>query len=96
MFKKIFNKWNNIDFCPKCKCKETIDIPKDYINWQVCEEEIRCANCNDLLDYWAYGYSQAMRTRTEQLHYVWYHSKISWSNIKMTFYILFHKDIIMR
>jgi hypothetical protein len=54
IIKRLFNKWNTINRCPKCGCRLTIEHPLDYINYMVCESEIRCVNCNELLDFWAW------------------------------------------
>lgn len=94
MFKKIFSKWNKIDRCPKCGCRSTTEHPLDYINYMVCESEIRCTNCNELLDFWAYGSSQAIRTRTGQLHYIWSGKNPFYQKFFGSFVVIFgQKDI---
>lgn len=71
IFKRLFDKWNIIDYCPKCGCKETKSIVKDRIDHIICEEETRCAKCDYLIDFWVYGHSASINKRTEQLRFIW-------------------------
>ena len=48
--------------CWKCGCEEIKSIDRDWIavldngTGPITEYESRCAACNELLGYWAYGY----------------------------------------
>jgi hypothetical protein len=44
--------------CYKCGSKNIKTIPKEYINYIVCEESAVCKNCGTQVGYWAYGYWQ--------------------------------------
>ena len=69
---KLFNNWNVIDYCPKCKSKETVENVLDTLDGHlILEEEISCAKCGQVLDYYAYGYSAVLDKRTDQIKFIW-------------------------
>lgn len=41
--------------CPCCHGENLIENVIDTINYTVCEKEIVCGECNERVNYWAYG-----------------------------------------
>jgi hypothetical protein len=44
--------------CEWCCSQSFKDIPKDYVNYDLCEFERQCECCDKLVGYWSYGHWQ--------------------------------------
>ena len=55
----------------KCGCKETVCVPKDYIEHVPCEVAYHCKQCGTLANYWAYGAYMEPETKTGMIRYIW-------------------------
>lgn len=62
--------------CYECGGYVTYEETVDTINHWACEIVIKCANCHNEVNYWAYGIYQEPRTKTELMWHAWYHSKL--------------------
>jgi len=47
---------NMVKFCSKCGSSDFHEIVTDRIDFTVTEIEIRCNNCDKLVNYWGYGH----------------------------------------
>lgn len=69
MSKLLLKLYDKLNFIPcRCGCRETKVTGQVLMDTYgpVCEYEVRCVNCNEIVNYWAYGYYQFPFTRTEQ------------------------------
>jgi hypothetical protein len=72
-FKYIFNKWNNLEKCPKCKSTKTTDKNIDRLDGYgstVLEYDLVCAKCGHYINHWAYGYMQEPETKIAYLKWI--------------------------
>jgi hypothetical protein len=46
---------NEIKFCKYCGCLEFVEIIVDSIDYIITEKEIRCKNCDSIVNYWSFG-----------------------------------------
>jgi len=49
------DKENLVKFCSKCGCSDFHELVIDRIDYTETEREIRCNDCDKLVNYWGYG-----------------------------------------
>ena len=52
-----YSETNLIEICPYCGSKNFSKYIIDQDESCVCEYEVRCKNCDELINYWSYGWS---------------------------------------
>jgi len=56
------NSTNEIKFCEKCNSTVFYTIIIAYEDVHISEKEIRCHNCNNIVNYWSYGYYENIKS----------------------------------
>lgn len=82
----------------ECGCSTTVSANEILLDTYgpVCEYELRCTNCDKMVNYWAYGYLQYPETYTDLIAYKWHRFKSQLLNIKYRFTkpkFTVHKDL---
>lgn len=90
--KKMFWYWNNLEKCPKCKCRETIDTNFDYINDSVIGEyDITCEKCGTVINHFAYGSWEYQDNKIDEIKEIWdrYWACTFWQKLRWTIQTIF-------
>ena len=96
---RVRNWLSEINFIAcECGCKSRVSANEVLLDTYgpICEYELRCTNCNKIVNYWAYGSLQYPETYTEQISYHWHYFKCRLLNIKYRFSkpkFTVHKDL---
>jgi|688.fasta_scaffold127756_8 hypothetical protein len=95
--KYIFQKYNNISKCPKCKNTKQVENNFDLLDGfgsTVLEYDIICDNCGHYLNHYAYGFMEYLETKTGYIKWCFLYGgkpvgvKGYWEAIKESFSIL--------